>query len=200
MERVVQKKERPVSKETVYCARNLISIAIVSLALCPLTGCGKSGSKANERPQDIQGNSLFVERTASINQPKSSDAVQTVHQDVNEYRVSHGLQPLALNPLVSQVAAAHSREMATGKVPFGHDGFEQRVNTLRQSLSFGKVAENVGYNMGYADPVSKAVKGWLHSPEHLENIEGDFNLTGIGIAKNDKGEYYFTQIFLKQRK
>jgi uncharacterized protein YkwD len=179
---------------------NLISAGIVSLVFCPLTGCGKSGSKANQRAQDIQGNSLFVERTVSINQNKSDEAVRTVHQDVNGYRVSRGLQPLALNPLVGQVATAHSREMATGKVPFGHDGFEQRVKTLKQSLSFGKVAENVGYNMGYADAAGKAVKGWLHSPEHLKNIEGDFNLTGIGVAKNDKGEYYFTQIFLKQRK
>jgi uncharacterized protein YkwD len=179
--------------------KNLISVAIVSLALCPLTGCGSSGSKANQRPKGVQGNSLFVEGTAPLNQPNSNEVVRTVHQDVNEYRVSRGLQPLALHPLVSEVATAHSRKMATGKVPFGHDGFEKRLKTLRQSLPFSKAAENVGYNMGYPDPGSKAVKGWLHSPKHLENIQGDFNLTGIGVAKNDKGEYYFTQIFLKQR-
>jgi uncharacterized protein YkwD len=27
---------------------------------------------------------------------------------------------------------------------------------------------------------------------------GDFNLTGIGVAKNRAGEYYFTQIFIKE--
>ena len=32
---------------------------------------------------------------------------------------------------------------------------------------------------------------------HYENIIGDFNLTGIGVAVNEKNEYYFTQIFLK---
>ena len=179
---------------------NPISAAIFSLVLWPLSGCSNSGSKANQKPNDNQGNSWFVERTASVKQPNLDEAVRTVHEGVNGYRVSHELQRLALHPLVSEVAAAHSREMATGKVPFGHDGFEERVKTLRQSLSFDKVAENVGYNMGYADPAGKAVKGWLHSPKHLENIEGDFNLTGIGVAKNDKGEYYFTQIFLKQRK
>jgi len=47
-----------------------------------------------------------------------------------------------------------------------------------------EIAENVGYNMGYANPASEVVKVWLHSPEPLKNIKGDFELTGIGVAKN----------------
>jgi uncharacterized protein YkwD len=177
--------------------RHLISAAIVSLALSLLTGCGKSSSKGIESAQNIQGQPLFVEGPASIRPTRSNEVVQKVYQGVNGYRISHGLRPLALNPLISQVATAHSREMAGGEIPFGHDGFQQRVRTLKQSFSFSKVAENIGYNMGYADPASKAVNSWLHSPKHLENIEDDFGLTGIGVAKSDKGEYYFTQIFLK---
>jgi uncharacterized protein YkwD len=60
------------------------------------------------------------------------------------------------------------------------------------------IAENVGFNVGYANPASKAVEDWLHSPGHLNNIKGDFELTGIGVAKNKRGKYYFTQIFLKR--
>jgi uncharacterized protein YkwD len=30
-------------------------------------------------------------------------------------------------------------------------------------------------------------------------MEGNFNVTGIGVAKNDKGEYYFTQLFILER-
>jgi uncharacterized protein YkwD len=27
-------------------------------------------------------------------------------------------------------------------------------------------------------------------------MEGNYNLTGIGVAKNAEGEYYFTQLFI----
>jgi hypothetical protein len=74
-------------------------------------------------------------------------------------------------PLISNLARAHSREMANGKVPFGHRGFEQRAQILMQRFSYREIAENVGYNMGYTNPASEVVEGWLHSPEHLKNIE-----------------------------
>jgi uncharacterized protein YkwD len=43
----------------------------------------------------------------------------------------------------------------------------------------------------------EVVEGWLNSPGHKRNIEGDFTLTGIGVAKNNKGIIYYTQIFTK---
>jgi uncharacterized protein YkwD len=41
----------------------------------------------------------------------------------------------------------------------------------------------------------EVVDGWLKSPGHKRNIEGDFTLTGIGIASDKQGNIYFTQIF-----
>lgn len=42
---------------------------------------------------------------------------------VNEYRRSKGLPALQSNSFISSVALGHSRDMLTGKSPFGHDGF-----------------------------------------------------------------------------
>ena len=53
--------------------------------------------------------------------------------------------------------------------------------------------------MGFSNPGEKAVIDWINSPGHHKNIVGDFNLTGIGIAKNNEGKYYFNQIFIKTR-
>ncbi|MEB3337507.1 MAG: hypothetical protein VKJ46_08605 [Leptolyngbyaceae bacterium] len=39
----------------------------------------------------------------------------------------------------------------------------------------------------------------MKSPGHLKNIKGQYNLTGIGIAKDSQGKYYFTQIFILRR-
>jgi uncharacterized protein YkwD len=122
-----------------------------------------------------------------------------VHNQVNQYRASHGLPPLSLDARISEQARVHSQNMAIGTVPFSHDGFTQRVQTIAKVIPYSGAAENVAYNQGYSDPATQAVQGWLRSTGHRTNIEGQYNLTGIGIAKNSQGEYYFTQIFIRSR-
>ena len=40
------------------------------------------------------------------------------------------------------------------------------------------------------------MKGWMNSKVHRENIlEPAFAEVGIGVARNDKGEMYYTQDF-----
>jgi hypothetical protein len=43
------------------------------------------------------------------------------------------------------------------------------------------------------------VSSWLNSPSHKENIEKDYNFTGIGVAKADNNQTYCAQIFLKKQ-
>jgi len=124
---------------------------------------------------------------------------QAVHNQVNQYRASRGLPPLSLDARISEQARVHSQNMAIGTVPFSHDGFTQRVQTIARVIPYSGAAENVAYNQGYGDPATQAVQGWLRSTGHRTNIEGQYNLTGIGIAKNSQGEYYFTQIFIRSR-
>jgi len=114
---------------------------------------------------------------------------------VNLDRKAKGLKPLALNSMESSVASKHSQDMASGKVPFGHQGLDDRAKMIRKAL--GKVSL-VGENVASGQMTAKeAVDGWLHSPGHKRNIEGDFTLTGIGWAKGQKGMIYYTQIFSK---
>lgn len=123
---------------------------------------------------------------------------QSIHQQINQYRQSRKLPPLILDPRISEQARAHSQAMASGKVPFSHQGFEQRVGAIRRVIPDRASAENVAFNKGYSNPEQQAVQGWIKSPGHRINIEGKYNLTGIGIAKNAKGEYYLTQIFIRR--
>ncbi len=122
---------------------------------------------------------------------------QSVFKQINQYRRSIGLQPFVVDSRMTNQAKHHSQDMASGMVPFGHDGFHQRVKAI--AIPYSGAAENVAYNQGYSDPATEAVHGWLKSPGHLTNIKGNYNLTGIGVATNSKGEIYFTQIFLKSR-
>ena len=114
---------------------------------------------------------------------------------VNAHRRSKGLRPLQANSYISSIALEHSRDMLYGRTPFGHEGLRDRIDRISKRL--GPVhmgAENVA-----SGPMSarEVVNGWLHSPGHRRNIEGDFNLTGIGLAQRRDGVIYFTQIFTR---
>jgi len=117
---------------------------------------------------------------------------------VNKHRASIGLAPLKMNETISKLALQHSSDMATRRVPFSHQGFDKRTAGIKKQVG-GEIhafAENVAYG---ADDAEGAVEMWLSSQGHRENIEGDYNLTGIGIAKSKDGYLYFTQIFARRR-
>ena len=115
---------------------------------------------------------------------------------VNDYRRSRGLSQLQMLDAASVQAYNHSKSMANGSTTFGHNGFEQRVANLTKTEGhISASAENVAYGELSAKEV---VKGWLNSPGHKKNIEGNYALTGIGTYKNRDGVIYFTQIFLRK--
>jgi uncharacterized protein YkwD len=158
-----------------------------------LGSCNSFAKSVLEEPKSIStvdSNSQLI---------AASSMEKLVHQQVNAYRKSLNLPALKLDETISQQARIHSQAMADGKVPFSHDGFENRVKTISRKISYSSAAENVAYNQGYSDPVTVAVQGWIKSNGHRQNMQGNYNLTGIGIAKNSKGEYYFTQVFMLSR-
>jgi len=141
---------------------------------------------------------LFFESHSRENifvNPNTDKIEEDILYYVNLDRKAKGLRQLRLNKIESSIAEQHSRNMATGKVPFGHDGLQTRAKKIRKQLGgISMVGENVASGQMTA---KEAVEGWLQSPGHKRNIEGDFTLTGIGWAKGKKGMIYFTQIFTK---
>lgn len=132
--------------------------------------------------------------------PSASTNLTSLEQDilveVNRHRKAIGLPPLRSNPVLATEASLHSQRMASRKVPFGHAGFETRVSRIKNRLgSVSGSGENVAYGQLSAREV---VKVWLNSPPHRKNIEGHYNLTGIGVSRNRQGIIYFTQIFTQK--
>ena len=116
---------------------------------------------------------------------------------VNEHRSVHHLATLTLDTAVAAIARAHSMAMARGRAPLGHDGFADRAKRVEAFLTFKEIAENVALNdYTGARTVRVAVDGWLRSPHHRENIEGAFDITGVGIARSRNGTFYYTQLFV----
>ena len=118
------------------------------------------------------------------------------HDLINEYRASHGLKRLLWSDVIRDRALKHSERMASNRVHFSHTGFEDRTKEIATRIQLRASSENIGVNWGYKDPVTIFVDGWIKSPGHLENIVGQYDLTGVGIAKSQDGSYYATQIFV----
>jgi uncharacterized protein YkwD len=135
----------------------------------------------------------YAAPTTHINSDTAIQNEVLVH--INEYRQKHGLGKLKMDNDIIREAKQHSIDMATHKISFGHEGFGKRIARLHQRIkNSGAGAENVAYNYKDARTV---VQQWLRSPGHKRNIDGNYNLTGIGVVRDRQGKLYYTQIFLR---
>lgn len=115
---------------------------------------------------------------------------------VNLHRKQKGMLPLVMDEAIAAVARKHSEDMAKGRTPVGHKGFSSRMKQISRKIGpVGAMAENVAY--GYTSGKA-VVEGWLESPGHRENMEGNYRLTGIGVARDKDGKLYFTEIFVEK--
>ena len=114
----------------------------------------------------------------------------------NKAREKKGLKPLVMKDALNDIARGHSENMASGKVPFSHDGFKERYAKARAEYTD---VYSFGENVSFGPHTGKeAVEGWMQSKHHKDNILGDFTSIGIGVASDKKGVHYFTQVFCKE--
>jgi uncharacterized protein YkwD len=99
---------------------------------------------------------------------------------VNNERVSRGLQPLAADPELTEVARRHSADMfARGY--FAHDTPEGRTPFDRMEEANVRFL-TAGENLALAPTLSVAHTGLMNSPGHRANIlRPQFGRLGIGI-------------------
>jgi uncharacterized protein YkwD len=122
---------------------------------------------------------------------------EAVFAAVNEHRGSTGMTELSHSPEIAGVARSHSEAMARGRAGFGHSGFQQRTKAISSLMSLSAAAENVSrHTRRYSQVARASLQGWLQSSRHRRNIEGDYELSGVGAARDAEGTYYLTQIFV----
>jgi uncharacterized protein YkwD len=171
-----------------------MALSTLVLASGFMTAANPDNSSAKQTVRHQRSSLVTSQAKISNFDVQTTNLEKSVFIQINQYRGKRGLKQLIFNEKISEQARIHSQNMAAGKVPFSHQGFEQRVMAI--PLKYSSAAENVAYNLGYSNPANEAVSGWLKSPGHLKNLQGKYNLTGVGVATNDKGEVYLTQIFL----
>lgn len=113
---------------------------------------------------------------------------------INDYRLSIGLNALEKINHISFKCEEHNNYMIANNV-VDHNDFTSRSNNIISVLGAKKVGENVAYNYKTSDA---AVRAWLDSPGHKENIVGDFTHFGLSVTTDAKtGKKYYTNIFAK---
>ena len=115
---------------------------------------------------------------------------------INAHRTAIGLRPLQHDAHLAELARTHSRAMAAGQTPFGHEQMSSRTQKIRAYMPSRRVAENVSKSTRALPQIADAaVRGWLASPVHLRNINGPYTTSGIGAAQSAEGVTFMTQIF-----
>lgn len=126
--------------------------------------------------------------------PSVNEMEDQVVRLVNNYRRSKGRPPLKSSPAMQKEAELHSLNMARGRIPLSHRGFEERIRHIREKTGVkGPSGENVAEGYKTAREV---VDAWIKSPGHRRHMLGDFDLTGVGIVRARDGKLYFTQLFI----
>lgn len=151
----------------------LILLFSFLLALFPINGC-------EDDPVSTSDSNLL------------NDIEKEVHHLINLHRARIGLTPLEWNDIIASECREHSIDMANAKA-INHDGFNERINKIGETILWSWAGENVAYNYSAKD----AVIAWLNSSGHKSNIESNSNLTGVGVAFDEDRVMYFTQIFIR---
>ncbi|MTI30302.1 CAP domain-containing protein [Xanthovirga aplysinae] len=165
--------------------RNLFLLFIFSTSLF-LFSCDNNEVFPEENPTDDNVENEGGSDESSIN--------AEILNLVNLHRSSIGKPPLEANEVLFEEAKKHTEYMISID-DINHDGFDERADRIREAVNGSSVAENVAYGYPTAEDV---VNGWLNSPGHRKNIEGDYTLSGISALRNKNGVYFYTHIFLKQ--
>lgn len=144
---------------------------------------------------------LFLVPALAVAQAKDfklSDDEQGVLDATNAERKAAGLPALKANPKLFSAARGHSANMAKqGKFDHVLDEKTPADRVKAAGYTFRACGENIAWN---SPTPAEALRIWMDSPGHKANIlNKDFTEIGVAVAKNDKGEPYWTQVFGRPR-
>ncbi len=120
---------------------------------------------------------------------------------VNAQRRKSQLNDLNWDDNLARMARTYSQKMAKENF-FAHADFDGKTVVDRAKDSsikdWLKIGENLFYYESNYNFDALAVKGWMKSPTHRQNIlDENWTATGIGIAESRNGRIYITQVFLE---
>jgi len=128
----------------------------------------------------------------NTNLPDEIATTNQLIQLVNDHRLSIGKPLLIRNSTADKLAEEHTNYMVS-KADVNNDNFEIRWEALEHKEN----AEDISENIGFDNSAEETMDAYLNNIWLKVNVEGDYTHTGIAVKKDDKGNYYYTQIFYR---
>lgn len=103
---------------------------------------------------------------------------------------------------LARLARDYSEKMARGGFFDHHDSdgatVVERAHNARVK-NWSKIGENLFYCENVEEFSRLAVRGWMKSPTHKDNIlDRDWNRSGIGVYAARGNRIYVTQVFIER--
>jgi uncharacterized protein YkwD len=124
-----------------------------------------------------------------------TDEEKGVLEQTNAQRKAAGLSELVPNAKLFQAARDHSANMAKqGRMSHVLDG---RTHVERAAAAAGYPSGYLGENIAWNQrDATEVVECWMRSAGHRANILSRYYTEiGLGVAVNERGERYWTQVF-----
>ncbi len=149
-------------------------------------------------------NSAFIYPGQIINIPKAdnvSNALKELETEVirlvNAERSKVGRSALAQNNELSHVARLKSKDFVDHNY-FSHNSptYGTPFDMLKSyGIKYTAAAENIAEGQKTA---SEVMNTWMSSSAHRANIlNSTYNQIGVGVARDNKGNLFWTQIFIR---
>lgn len=170
----------------------ILSAAFVLTAAACMTGCAGlfADDSGGARSSSVRGVSVRGERS-------DRDAAEAFRL-VNDERARRGMQTLRRRADLDAVAYSHARDLLRmNRLDHTSSDGRQLEHRLAR-LNWEWAGENLARNKGFSSPAAEAVKGWIASPRHYENMfRPDYSQAGMAALYDpDSGFTYFVQIFI----
>lgn len=166
--------------------------SLISVLICP---SAVSSARTRDDASAPRGTAIVVSSALAIT---TANLELQIYNLINDERRAKNLGGLIWDDKLGRMARRHSEYMARYGF-FDHHGpdggmlYRARASHIRGCRALG---ENLAYNLGFDDPAAFAVKHWIKSEGHLDNIlRPNFTHTGVGVALAPDGRIFFTQVF-----
>lgn len=143
----------------------------------------------------------LINLPGSTNVPIVPDNVRDLETEVirlvNIARLDNGLNALFEDINLSNVARVKSKDFVTNNY-FSHNSptYGSPFDMLKAfGIKFSAAAENIANGQKTANEV---MNSWMSSSGHRANIlNANYNKIGVGVARDNNGNLYWTQMFIK---
>lgn len=176
-------------------AKDKKQFATVSLACLIAAGAVFLSGCDAERTGDGRSSSVQGVATRPI---RDDEAARKAFEQVNEERKKRGMIPLVRRTDLDAAAYAHARDLLRMN-RLNHVSSDGRhLEDRLERLNWIWAGENLARNKGFPSPSAEAVRGWIASPKHYENMfRPDFRQTGMAAIHDPaSGFTYFVQVFI----